>query len=74
MTALRAGGIGTQVHYIPVYRQPYYRGRYGELTLAGAEAYYARCLSIPLFPSMSDREVEHVANALRELMVEGGKA
>ena len=41
-------GIGTQVHYIPVHRQPYYRSRYGTFTLRGCEAYYSRCLSLPL--------------------------
>src|SRR5207253_757520 len=46
MAALAAEGIGTQVHYIPVHRQPYYRRCYGEIVLPGANAFYARCLSI----------------------------
>ena len=46
------------VHYIPVNRQPYYRQRYGESRLAGAEAYYARALSIPFYPTMQDGDVE----------------
>ncbi|HEX7884840.1 MAG TPA: UDP-4-amino-4,6-dideoxy-N-acetyl-beta-L-altrosamine transaminase, partial [Phenylobacterium sp.] len=45
--ALKALGVGSQVHYIPVHRQPYYRELYGELHLPGAEAWYARCLSLP---------------------------
>jgi UDP-4-amino-4,6-dideoxy-N-acetyl-beta-L-altrosamine transaminase len=65
MERLRAAGIGTQVHYIPVHQQPYYRQRYGELPLAGAEAYYARCLSIPFYPALSDANVERVAARLR---------
>jgi len=64
MAALRERGIGTQVHYIPVHLQPYYRRRYGDLTLPGAEAYYARCLSLPLFPGMADGDAERVAEAL----------
>jgi UDP-4-amino-4,6-dideoxy-N-acetyl-beta-L-altrosamine transaminase len=64
MEALRARGIGTQVHYIPVNRQPYYRDRYGETELPGAEAYYARCLSLPLFPRMDDADVDRVVEAL----------
>ena len=47
MRALAAEGIGTQVHYIPIYRQPYFKRRYGEMRLPGAEAYYARTLSLP---------------------------
>ena len=50
MEALRADGIGTQVHYTPVNRQPYYRRHAGDAALPGADAYYARCLSLPLFP------------------------
>lgn len=64
MSRLRADGIGTQVHYIPVHHQPYYRQRYGNIDLPGADAYYARCLSLPLFPSMSDGDVDRVVAAL----------
>ncbi|MFN3584482.1 UDP-4-amino-4,6-dideoxy-N-acetyl-beta-L-altrosamine transaminase [Phenylobacterium sp.] len=63
--ALRARGVGSQVHYIPVNRQPYYRERYGELVLPGAEAWYARCLSLPLYPGMEDADVGRVADALK---------
>ncbi len=68
MRALREEGIGTQVHYIPVHRQPYYRARYGELQLPGADAYYERCLSIPFFPAMSEEDVERVATSLARLI------
>ncbi len=64
MRRLRADGIGTQVHYVPVHRQPYYRARYGRLDLRGADAYYARTLSLPLFPAMADGDVDRVADAL----------
>jgi UDP-4-amino-4,6-dideoxy-N-acetyl-beta-L-altrosamine transaminase len=64
MKALRSEGVGTQVHYIPLHQQPYYRKRYGEMSLPGAEAYYAQCLSIPMFPSMTDADVEYVASVI----------
>jgi UDP-4-amino-4,6-dideoxy-N-acetyl-beta-L-altrosamine transaminase len=64
MDALRSKGIGTQVHYIPVHQQPYYRSRYGEIDLPGADAYYARCLSLPLFAGMADGDVDRVVEAL----------
>ena len=64
MEALRAQGVATQVHYIPVNRQPYYRERYGVHDLPGATAYFERCLSLPLFPAMADGDVDHVVNAL----------
>ncbi len=64
MRALRKMGIGSQVHYLPLYRQPWYRERYGDLRLPGAEAYYERCLSLPLYPAMTEGDVERVAGAL----------
>lgn len=64
--ALRARGVGTQVHYIPVHRQPYYRQRYGDLELPGAEAWYARCLTLPLYPGMADEDVTTVVTGLKE--------
>jgi len=68
MATLKARGIGSQVHYIPVHRQPYYVARYGPLELPGAEAWYARCLSLPLYPAMTDGDVEQVAQALSEAL------
>jgi UDP-4-amino-4,6-dideoxy-N-acetyl-beta-L-altrosamine transaminase len=66
--ALKARGVGSQVHYIPVHRQPYYRELYGALDLPGAEAWYARCLSLPLYPGMEDGDVEKVAAALKDVL------
>ncbi len=67
LAALRKQRIGGQVHYVPVHKQPYYRRRYGEIALPGADAYYARCLSIPFFPTMTDGDVERVATSLAQL-------
>ncbi len=64
MEALRADGIGSQVHYIPVHLQPYYRQRYGAQSLPGAMRYFERCLSLPLFPAMADDDVDRVVRAL----------
>ncbi len=64
MEALRADGIGSQVHYIPLHLQPYYRERYGAQVLPGAMAYFERCLSLPLFPAMADEDVERVVDTL----------
>ncbi|MCC6642346.1 MAG: UDP-4-amino-4,6-dideoxy-N-acetyl-beta-L-altrosamine transaminase [Deltaproteobacteria bacterium] len=68
MEGLRARGIGTQVHYIPVHHQPYYRARYGQLQLPGADAYYARELSLPLFPGMCDDDVHRVVTGLEAVL------
>jgi dTDP-4-amino-4,6-dideoxygalactose transaminase len=68
MGKLRERRIGAQVHYIPVHRQPYYRTLYGDLTLPGAEAYYAKCLSLPLFATMNEDDVSRVVATLRTLV------
>ncbi len=63
MGRLREQGIGTQVHYIPVHRQPLYRDC--GLHLPGSERYYRQCLTLPLHVGMSDEEVDAVVAALR---------
>ena len=68
MKELHKKGIGTQVHYIPVSSQPYYQALYGKQNLTGAESYYARALSLPLFPAMSNSDVEHVVTGLNEVI------
>ncbi|HEX3918656.1 MAG TPA: DegT/DnrJ/EryC1/StrS family aminotransferase, partial [Caulobacteraceae bacterium] len=68
MAGLKARGVGSQVHYIPVHRQPYYAARYGVADLPGADAWYARCLSLPLFPAMADSDVDRVAAALMDTL------
>ena len=68
MRRLADEGVGTQVHYIPVHTQPYYRERYGSPRLPGAEAWYARCLSLPLFPGMADDDPDRVVAALAKAL------
>lgn len=68
--ALRAQGIGVNVHYIPVHLHPYYRQRFG--TGSGlcpvAEEAYERILSLPLFPTMTDADVSDVIEAVQEVV------
>ncbi|MEI9984879.1 MAG: DegT/DnrJ/EryC1/StrS family aminotransferase [Aliidongia sp.] len=64
MSDLRAAGIGTQVHYIPVHHQPYYRNRNQGLALEGADSYYRRTLSLPLFVGMETSDVRRVVDVL----------
>ncbi|MGE0441737.1 MAG: UDP-4-amino-4,6-dideoxy-N-acetyl-beta-L-altrosamine transaminase [Gemmatimonadales bacterium] len=63
--AMTRQGIGVNVHYIPIYRQPFYR-RAGVpgVPLRGAEAYYESALTLPLFPGMTETDVERVVGAL----------
>lgn len=66
--ALAAAGVGSQVHYIPVHGQPYWRTRNGPLDLPGAQAWYDQCLSLPLYPAMDDGDVARVVGALAEAL------
>jgi UDP-4-amino-4,6-dideoxy-N-acetyl-beta-L-altrosamine transaminase len=70
MAELRERGVGTQVHYIPVHLQPYYRRKYGyaQGKCPVAEAYYEKALSLPLFPSMTDEDIDTVIRAVREVV------
>ena len=58
--ALTAVGIFPQIHYIPVYLQPYYKNKYGfkEGMCLNSEKYYNSCLSLPMYPGLSDSDVE----------------
>lgn len=62
MLELRQKGIQTQVHYIPVHLQSFYRKYFGTNIgdCPNAEQYYKICLSIPLYPAMVDEDVERV--------------
>ncbi len=63
---LRKEGIAPQVHYIPVHKQPAMRQAAGEAgELPNAERYYQGCLSLPMFPSLSDVEQGRVISSLR---------
>lgn len=66
MGALKESGILTQVHYIPVHTQPYYTNLYGTLDLKGAQEYYSKTLTLPLYPSMSDDDVLYVVKNLKQ--------
>jgi perosamine synthetase len=67
---LRARDIAPQVHYIPVHHQPVHAAL-ADGTLGNADAYYAGCLSIPMYPAMTDGAVQQVITAL-ESVVEAG--
>ncbi|MBO0939405.1 UDP-4-amino-4,6-dideoxy-N-acetyl-beta-L-altrosamine transaminase [Fibrella sp. HMF5335] len=62
---LRAKNIFAQVHYIPVHTMPYYQqqgNRPGDFPLA--ECYYSRCLSLPMYPTLTDDEQQYVIDAV----------
>jgi perosamine synthetase len=67
MENLKDQGIGSQVHYIPVYNHPYYQGLgYKEHLCPQAEFFYERELSLPVYPDMSMDDVHKVIQAIKE--------
>jgi dTDP-4-amino-4,6-dideoxygalactose transaminase len=70
--ALKARNIGTSVHFIPVHLHPFYRERFGyhEGQLPRAESIYRRVVSLPLYPALSDTDVDDVIDAVRETLRE----
>jgi dTDP-4-amino-4,6-dideoxygalactose transaminase len=69
MAALRKAGVGSQVLYIPVYLQPWYQRKYdyapGKCPVA--ESFYKHALSLPLYPALTDADVQRVIAAMSAL-------
>ena len=64
--ALRAAGIGVNLHYIPIYHHPYYeRLGFRAGCCAEAERYYAEAISLPMYPGLTESQQEQVVGALR---------
>ena len=63
--SLRERNIGLQLHYVPINKQPYYRGLgYGDENTPVMDKYYEECFSLPMYPKMTDAEQEYVIDAL----------
>ena len=64
---LRARGVGVNVHYIPIHLQPHYRAMgFSQGDFPAAEAYYARAISLPMFPTLSAEDRHYVVTSLAQ--------
>jgi dTDP-4-amino-4,6-dideoxygalactose transaminase len=72
---MSAVGIGTSVHYIPLHFQPYWRDRYGlkPEDFPQATAAYREVVSLPIYPGLTDAELERVIATVRDLCVRYGR-
>ncbi|MAQ29716.1 MAG: UDP-4-amino-4,6-dideoxy-N-acetyl-beta-L-altrosamine transaminase [Erythrobacter sp.] len=70
IAALQEQNIGVSVHYKPLHRMTYWQETFGlqEGAFPNAEAIGASCISLPLFPDMSEAEIDYVVAALTELL------
>ena len=69
MEALHQKGVGTQVHYLPIYRHPMIRERCGEMAeyFPHTEEFYRCALTLPLFVGMTQSDVTHVVDVISQL-------
>lgn len=66
---MRAGGIGVNLHYIPVHLQPYYRDLgFGDGNFPLAEDYYKRAISIPLYSGLTEEDQDNVVATLAKAL------
>lgn len=71
---LRAEGILAQVHYVPVHLMPYYRRRgWKDGDMPEAEKYYSECLSLPMYPTLTDEQQDYVIAKIHEFYKLNGK-
>jgi len=66
---MRAKNIGLQLHYIPINKQPFYRKLgYGKEHTPEMDKYYEECLSLPIYPKLTDEEQQYVISSLFEVL------
>ena len=67
--ALRREGVGVNLHYIPVYRQPYYgRFHFDAARFPEAERYYAEAISLPIFATLAPADLDRVVRTLTDTL------
>jgi dTDP-4-amino-4,6-dideoxygalactose transaminase len=72
---LKADGIGTSVHFIPLHRHPYYVRTYGctPSDFPQADCSYLRCVSLPIFPGLTEEQREHIVQSVTKLVAKNRK-
>lgn len=70
ISLLKEKGIGTQVHYIPVYRHPFFKEKSGEISayFPEMETYYSQALTLPLYYDLSVENVEFIVKTLKDVL------
>lgn len=63
---LRSEGIFVNVHYIPIYKQPYYSKKFNPNQFPNSEKYYSQAISIPIYPNLNDHDILKVVNTINK--------
>tara|TARA_Y100000996_G_scaffold412541_1_gene398913 strand:- start:18095 stop:19264 length:1170 start_codon:yes stop_codon:yes gene_type:complete len=61
---LRGEGYFVNIHYIPIYKHPYYSKMFDKKDFSNSEEYYSSCISLPLYPNLDETEIDKVINIL----------
>lgn len=65
----KEAGLNLQVHYIPVHTQPYYKNLgFKEGDFPNAEIYYKKCISLPLYPSLTDKDLREIIKRIKGIL------
>jgi dTDP-4-amino-4,6-dideoxygalactose transaminase len=72
MNAMRADGIQTSIHYPPIHQFSYHEKKYGRISLPVTEAYAAREVTLPLYPTMSEEDLENVVKSMEKALLHPG--
>ena len=62
---LKKMNILAQVHYIPIHKMPYYEDKYGEQKFENAELYYQKCISLPIYPSLEEKNQRYIIKTIK---------
>lgn len=68
MIQLKEKGIASQVHYIPLYRHPYFKNKIPFEQFPNAESFFEKQLSLPLYVDLKDEQVDQICETIREMM------
>jgi dTDP-4-amino-4,6-dideoxygalactose transaminase len=63
---LRNAGVYVNIHYIPIYRQPYYSKGFNKNNFPNAEKYYSEAISLPIYPNLKDEEIQQVVDIIHK--------
>lgn len=63
---LRNNGILVNIHYIPIYRQPYYEANFNKEDFTNSESYYEEAISLPIFPDLTEEQIHFVAEIIKK--------
>lgn len=68
---IKSKGINAQVHYIPLYRQPFYKTLLGNgrMDWPLSERYYEEVISLPIYPSLSEKEQNRVVQVVKKIII-----